>query len=165
MTMGKEIRSRQMARDSQFKYLPDLDRYLLAGVQPRYKFNIIGAGIMGQEHIRVTYLEGRLKAWEKQDFMTNFELSTHLEISCGESKPSRHIEPGYPSWIENSGHNGATYYEHVHFIDNIDGMETSTATAQEGLWSVIVALAAQQSIEQGQVVDIDEYLASENVTL
>lgn len=402
MTIGKEIRSRQMARDAQFKYLPDLDRYLLAGVEPRYKFNIIGAGIMGQEHIRVTYLEGRavvhgiydpnqrsvetaqqtqhqfmpnhdlvvydsleaacndpqvdgliictpnythldvvkvaaqsgkhillekpisttlhdaleithiaesyeatfqlglqyryksiyaetlyealvrqsvgnikmigiqehripfldkvnqwnkfakysgntlvekcchyfdllnlfagarpktvyatgsmdvnftqfeykgeksdildnalvivnyengvrasfnlcmfapmfyeevficgdegrLKAWEKQDFMTNFELTTQLEISCGESKPSRHIEPGYPSWIENSGHNGATYYEHAHFIDNIDGRETSTATAQEGLWSVIVALAAQRSIERGQVIDINDYLASEGV--
>ncbi len=107
--------------------------------------------------------EGRLKAWERQDFLSNFELETELEILCGENKPSRRMRPAYPAWIERSGHNGATFYEHVNFIDKIEGRKTNAATAREGLWSVIVAVAAQQSIMTGQVVSIQDLLASEQV--
>src|SRR5688572_7334014 len=59
MTQGQEIRSRALARDAQFNYLPDSDRYLLARPTPEFKLNVIGTGINGQEHIRVTHLEGR----------------------------------------------------------------------------------------------------------
>ena len=59
MKYGKEIRSRAFSRDPQFSYLPDEDRYLLATPEPKYRFNVIGTGINGQEHIRITHLEGR----------------------------------------------------------------------------------------------------------
>ena len=38
---------------------PRLDRYLFAAGQPKYKFNVIGSGNNGCEHIMVTLLEGR----------------------------------------------------------------------------------------------------------
>jgi myo-inositol 2-dehydrogenase/D-chiro-inositol 1-dehydrogenase len=59
MKTGKEIRSRFFATNPIFNYLPDQDRYLSKAEQPGYKFTIIGTGIKGQEHIRVTLLEGR----------------------------------------------------------------------------------------------------------
>ena len=59
MKMGKELRTKALANSPQFNYLPDEDRYLVARNQPRYKINMIGAGIIGHEHINLTYLEGR----------------------------------------------------------------------------------------------------------
>ena len=59
MKKGKEIRSRFFALNPRFNYLPDEDRYLFARGNPKYHFNLIGAGINGQEHIRITKIEGR----------------------------------------------------------------------------------------------------------
>ena len=59
MKMGKEFRTKALSNSPQFGYLPEEDRYLIAGSQPKFKFNVIGAGNNGQEHINVTYLEGR----------------------------------------------------------------------------------------------------------
>ena len=57
--MSTEIKSRAFALDPTFNYLPEQDRYLLALGNPSLKFNVIGVGVNGQEHILVTYLEGR----------------------------------------------------------------------------------------------------------
>ena len=131
----------------------------------RASFNLCMFAPMFYEELIVCGDEGRLKAWEQQDFMSNMELESHLEVMCSESRPSRKTKPAYPTWIERSGHGGATYYEHVNFIDNILGHETNTASALEGLWSVIVAMAAQESIRTGQPVLIEQYLADAGVAL
>ena len=57
--VGKELRSRYISRNKKFDYLPDTDRYLSATVPSSYKFAIIGSGNIGQEHMRVTLMEGR----------------------------------------------------------------------------------------------------------
>jgi len=59
MKTGKELRTKALINSPQFNYLPDEDRYLVAKTLPKYKFNIIGTGIIGQEHINITHLEGR----------------------------------------------------------------------------------------------------------
>lgn len=59
MKQGKELRTKALVNSPRFNYLPDEDRYLVAKTQAEYKFNVIGAGINGQEHINITYLEGR----------------------------------------------------------------------------------------------------------
>ncbi len=56
---GKELRTRAFTLNPHFSYLPEHDRYLMAREKPRHRFNIIGLGVNGQEHIRVTLLEGR----------------------------------------------------------------------------------------------------------
>ena len=76
----------------------------------------------------------------------------------GEKKPSKVTTPLYPIYIENSGHNGATFYEHVYFIDNIDGNKTTTATTREGFWSIVVGAAAEESVKTGEVVYVDKLL-------
>ena len=86
-----------------------------------------------------------------------------LEVHRGEAAPSRVSTPVYPSLIEASGHNGATFYEHIYWIDNLEGKATTTATAEEGFWSVAAATAAQESIRSGQPVNIAELLERSGV--
>jgi myo-inositol 2-dehydrogenase / D-chiro-inositol 1-dehydrogenase len=107
--------------------------------------------------------EGRLKAYEEQTFLPTNRPSTYMEIYCGEDKPSRVMQPCYPIPIEESGHHGATFYEHINFIDNIEGKQTQTATVEEGFWSVVVGVAAEESVKTGQPVQIDELLKRNHI--
>lgn len=121
-------------------------------------FNLCMFAPLFYEELIICGDEGRLKAFENQDFLAVARPSTHLEILHGERKPARVGAPGYPAYIEETGHNGATFYEHVAFIDNIEGHETQTATAAEGFWSVVVGVAAEESVKTGQPVIIEELL-------
>ena len=94
----------------------------------RASFNLCMFAPLLYEELVICGDEGRLKAWEQQDFLAGGEGEAHLEILGGEGKPSRKMEPRYPALIERSGHNGATYYEHVQFIDRLDGKATNVAT-------------------------------------
>ena len=106
---------------------------------------------------------GRLKAFEQEDFLSGPRLKTHLEILCGEQQPSRSTTPCYPPYLEATGHNGATFFEHLHFIDQIEGQKTTTATAAEGFWSIVIGAAAEESVQTGQVVQIAELLARHRI--
>jgi len=64
----------------------------------------------------------------------------------------------YPTLIEEAGYHGSTFFEHVDFIDSIEGKETNAATAEEGFWSIVVGAAAEESIKTGSLVNIDELL-------
>lgn len=132
----------------------------------RANFSLCMFAPMFYEELIICGDGGRLHAWEQRDFsVSGHGLVSEIDIICDESKPSRRITPAYPHWIEESGHSGATFYEHVYFIDNIEGKPTTTASAREGLWSVVVAAAAQESIKRGQVVVIADYLAELGITL
>lgn len=121
-------------------------------------FNLCMFAPMFYEELVICGDEGRLKAYENQDFLAIARPSTHLEILHGETKPARVGSPGYPTYIEETGHNGGTFYEHVNFIENIEGRPTQTATAAEGFWSVVVGVAAEESVKTGQPVIITELL-------
>tara|TARA_Y100000389_G_scaffold203860_1_gene253789 strand:+ start:1110 stop:2327 length:1218 start_codon:yes stop_codon:yes gene_type:complete len=101
---------------------------------------------------------GRLRASENQDFLPGKTLKTRLEIFGGETYPSRIITPSYPVAIEESGHNGATFFEHVHFINNIDANINNGPTAMDAFWSVVVGIAAETSVASGKPVKIQELL-------
>jgi predicted dehydrogenase len=121
-------------------------------------FNLCMFAPMFYEELIICGDEGRLKAYENEDFMELARPKTHLEIMCGENKPSKVTTPIYPKFIEESGHNGATFYEHVYFIDNIEGKKTNTATVEEGFWSIVVGAAAEESIKTGKIINIDDLL-------
>ncbi|MCP4755093.1 MAG: Gfo/Idh/MocA family oxidoreductase [Proteobacteria bacterium] len=131
----------------------------------RCTFNLCMFAPMFYEEITICGDEGRLKAYENEDFLSAARPKTHLEVMRGEKKPSRITTPTYPSYIEGSGHNGGTFYEHIHFIDNIEGKETSTATAREGFWSIVVGAAAEESVKTGRVVQIDEMLEAKGIDI
>jgi hypothetical protein len=68
------------------------------------------------------------------------------------------MTPSYPALIEESGHSGATYYEHLRWIEAMDGLPSKAATAEEGFWSVVVGVAAEESVKRGEKVWVKELL-------
>lgn len=129
----------------------------------RASFNLCMFAPVFHEELTILGDDGYLRATEREDFLPHSPTGTSLEILAGDNKPSRRMTPNYPAIIESSGHGGATFYEHVHFIDNIEGKETNTATAQDGFWSIVVAAAAQESIKRGGVVEIDAFLKANGI--
>jgi len=121
---------------------------------------------MFYEELVICGTEGRLKAYENRDWLPDRRPQTFLEILHGEGgKPSKIMTPCYPDSIQASGHHGSTFYEHMYFIDNMDGKKTQTATVEEGFWSVVVGSAAEESLRKGRTIDIAEMLREKNITL
>jgi hypothetical protein len=131
----------------------------------RANFNLCMFSPMFYHEVILCGDEGRIKASEYEDFLSGPRVKSHMEIMCGENKPARKTMPSYAPHIEETGHNGATYFEHVYFMDNIEGKETSTATAEEGFWSIVVGAAAEESVKSGGVVNIDEFLKKNDIDI
>ncbi len=129
----------------------------------RASFSLCMFSPMFYEEVIICGDGGRLIASENEDFLPAARPKMHLEIIHGEKKPSRICTPVYPSYIEGSGHNGATFYEHIYFIDNIEGKKTGTATAEEGFWSIVVGFAAEESVKRGTVVHIADLLKERGI--
>ena len=109
--------------------------------------------------------EGYLRTYESFDYLPGPKQKTYLEIKVGEKSTSRISQPCYPTYIEQSGHGGATFFEHKYFIDTIEGSKSSVATAEEGFWSIVVGYAAQKSIELGGPIKINELLQEYSLNL
>ena len=125
-------------------------------------FNLCMYAPMFREQIVLCGSEGRIEAYESQDFLEGkTTCDTAMSIHTTELRPSRHLTPRYPAAIEQMGHNGATYFEHVNFVNNILGLETTTATVKDGFASVLVAAAAQRSIQTGMPVFIGDGVIDE----
>ncbi|MFB4167687.1 Gfo/Idh/MocA family protein [Virgibacillus sp. JSM 102003] len=113
---------------------------------------------MFYEEITICGDRGRLKAYEKEDFLPINGDRTYLEVLSGENGTAKTAVPCYPTVIQGSGHSGATYYEHKYFIDNIEGNYKATATVEEGFWSIVVGEAAERSIKNGEVINVSDML-------
>jgi predicted dehydrogenase len=131
------------------------------GVRASFNLCMFAPGFY--EEIAICGDEGRIKAYEEQTYLPTNRPTTYMEVMRGEDKPSRTMHPCYPTLIEESGHNGATFYEHINFVENIDGKETKAATVEEGFWSIVVAAAAQESIQTGQPVSVAEFLEGNGI--
>ncbi|NQT58443.1 MAG: Gfo/Idh/MocA family oxidoreductase [Bacteroidetes bacterium] len=128
-------------------------------------FNLCMFAPLFYEELVLCGTNGRLKANEKNDFISQKGLECSMEMNFGEDLPSRYIIPHYPKHIEDAGHHGATFFEHVNFIDNILGKETNAAVVAEGFWSVVVGAAAEESIKQQRPILIDELLSQNGINL
>ncbi len=128
-------------------------------------FNLCMFAPVYYEEIIIVGDQGRLKAYDDMPLYPSEQPKNYLEVSLGVDKPSRFCTPVYPSQILESGHSGATYYEHVNLIDNIGGKPTQTATVEEGFWSVVVGAAAEESVKTGQPVVINEMLVRYGISI
>lgn len=126
----------------------------------RASFNLCMFSPLFYEELILCGDAGRLKVYENENFLRDGGPHTGIEILRGENHPARIGTPAYPANISEAGHNGGTYFEHVNFINNIEGQPTSTATVEEGFWSVVVGAAAEESIKTGAPVLIEELLKS-----
>ena len=129
----------------------------------RANFNLCMFAPMVYEEIVICGSEGRLKAYENEDFLPAHRPHAGLEVMLGQDKPSRIATPCYPSVIEMTGHHGGTYFEHVNFVDRIEGRPTNAATAEEGFWSVVVGVAAEESVRTGAPIQIEALLARNGI--
>lgn len=112
-----------------------------------------------QEDLIICGDQGRISATEKADIQAEIPLSNSLHVEHPEPGLSRTTEPHYARFIEESGHSGATYMEHIAFVDRLMGKETNAATVLDGLWSVVVGAAAERSVKTGQPIELTEFAA------
>lgn len=124
----------------------------------RANFNLCMFSPMVYEELVLCGDEGRLKASEGFNGQAHSQWGSYLEVICIPEKTSRVSTPSYPAAIEDTGHNGGTYYEHLRWIDAMDGKPSTAATAEEGFWSVVVGVAAEESVKRGEKVMVKELL-------
>jgi myo-inositol 2-dehydrogenase/D-chiro-inositol 1-dehydrogenase len=132
------------------------------GVRASFTLNMFSPDFT--EEMIVVGEHGRLVTSERFDFHALRPTQTSVNVELGEYGASRRTELSYPALIEQSGHHGATYFEHMALMDQLDGKVVDCATVQQGLWSMIVASAAQESMRSGQAVAIDSFLAPQQLT-
>ncbi|MBT3529741.1 MAG: Gfo/Idh/MocA family oxidoreductase [Gammaproteobacteria bacterium] len=110
------------------------------------------------EELIVTGNNGRILASEKSNFQQQGPHEATLQVELGEQGASRSSQVGYPRLVEQSGHHGATFYEHIVLMDRLENKRGEGATPLQGLWAMIVASAAQESVVSKQAVEIDEFV-------
>lgn len=124
----------------------------------RANFDLVMFAPMFYEEFTLCGDKGRIRTHEREDFLPDSQRSTYFEALCGENGVSKISTPCYPAKIQTSGHFGATYYEHKSFIDAIEGLETISATVDEGYWSIVVGAAAEESVKTGEIVRISDFM-------
>lgn len=115
-------------------------------------FNLCMFAPMFYEEITICGSKGRIKAYENENYIQADSLKTYFEMLVADNSYSIVSTPCYPKTIQESGHMGATYFEHKNFIENIEGRTTKTATMQDGFWSVAIGVAAEKSVKTGEKV-------------
>lgn len=124
----------------------------------RANFNLCMFAPMFYEELILCGDEGRLKAWENEEFINLNRPHAHLEVLCGQARPSRVMTPTYPELISRTGHHGGTFFERIAFVDAIEGRKSNAATVSEGFWSVVIGIAAERSVKTGQPVVVADLL-------
>jgi myo-inositol 2-dehydrogenase / D-chiro-inositol 1-dehydrogenase len=131
------------------------------GIRASFTLNMFCADFT--EELIVAGAQGRLLTHECFDFHAQVPTQTSIKLELGENGASRTTQLSYPALIEQSGHHGATYYEHIALMDQLDGQKADCATVEQGLWSMIVASAAQESMRTGQAVSVSNFLQSQQL--
>ena len=106
---------------------------------------------------------GRLVASEQASFHPDTPSEARLQVEVPGHPAYRPQSVGFPPWIEDTGHYGATFFEHIAFHRQLAGERVDAATPQQALWSLIVASAAQHSMATGQAVDVATFCTQEGV--
>ncbi len=92
----QELRLRHYENASELKFLTPEERYLFGKPTKRYKLNIIGTGTIGQEHMRVTEMEGRATVHGIFDVRSE---STEVALNTF-NQHAAHIPKVYNSLVE-----------------------------------------------------------------
>ncbi|NKB34364.1 MAG: gfo/Idh/MocA family oxidoreductase [Pseudomonadales bacterium] len=115
------------------------------------------------EEMVVTGEQGRLVATESATTNREEQSSAKLKIEVPGHQRYVVSDLTYPAVIERSGHHGATYFEHEALVDKLEGKTVDAATPLQGLWAMLVASAAQQSIAENRVIELEEYAVQNGI--
>ena len=132
------------------------------GLKANFTLNMFATDF--NEEMIISGDKGRLIANESFKFNQLPKSKATLSRECGEGNLSAEMELKYSEEIEKSGHHGATYYEHIAFMDQLEGKIVDSATPLEGFWAMVIACAAQESIRCNNVIDIYEFLERSNLS-
>lgn len=131
------------------------------GVRANFELNMFAPNF--HEELMVFGTEGRLTAREKFNVFQTQQSESKVIVERAEAGATRSIDVAYPSFIENSGHHGATYFEHAAFLDELEGKTNKAATIDQGFWSIVVGAAAERSAQSGEAVVIRQLLKEHNM--
>jgi myo-inositol 2-dehydrogenase / D-chiro-inositol 1-dehydrogenase len=162
---GQAVNFRNFERDGKTSDIDDHAFVVIDyqnGVRANFTLNMFCPDFV--EELVVSGEYGRLIANEEYNFHAQLATKTTLKLELGENGASRTTALGYPRVIEQSGHHGATYFEHEAFVDQLEGKSADCATPVQGLWAMVVACAAQQSMRTGAAVNIEEFILQEKLS-
>lgn len=109
------------------------------------------------EELVVVGEKGRLVACEHASFRPDINSSATLMVEVPGHEAYRPVDVTYPRTIEQSGHSGASFFAHRAFIQQLEGEAADSATPEQGLWSLILASAAQASLQTGTMIEIEGF--------
>lgn len=162
---GQAVNFRSFEKDGKSADIDDFSNVIIEyenGIQGTFTLNMFSPSFY--EELVVCGDRGRLHAMEAFDFQRESVARSRVDIELGENGATRSTDLGYTDIIDQSGHHGATFYEHIALANQLEGRSVDAATPLQGLWSMVVAEAAQRSAKSGQPQSVEELLESEKMT-
>ena len=111
------------------------------------------------EGLTVSGDRGALRAEEQASFKPGRASSSKITVEVPGHAAYDGFDCTFPEAIESGGHYGSTLFEHVRFAKRVQGQQTDGASCAQGLWAIITAWMAQESVRTNTVVDVRETLA------
>ena len=162
---GKAVNFLDFNHQNQTADIDDHDFVLLEyqnGIRASFTLNMFCPDF--HEELVLCGDKGRIIASEIFKFKNNDGAEATISIQSGEHVSSRKSIVSYPQIIEQSGHHGATFYEHIELVKQLKGEPSNCATPMEGLWSIAIAAAAQESISSGKRIMVNDFLEKNNLS-
>ncbi len=123
------------------------------GVRGMLDLCMFAEASVNEQEIAVTGDQGKVEA-----------LVTQSLLRVGRRADGLHVVDERPISAERVRHvglhHGASYLEHVDFIESVRAGRSAAVTLTDGLWSVAVGVAAHRSIDEGRPVMLDEVMAN-----
>ena len=152
---GKAVNFKDFTFDGQ---AADIDDHALVivdyenGVKGQFALNMFSEELY--ETLVVSGDKGTLRAEEEASFKSQRGSMSKIKVEVKGHDAYEGIDCTFPQDIELGGHYGSTLFEHDRFSARVNGIIGDGASCTEGLWAIITAWMAQESIETGRVVDV-----------
>ena len=131
------------------------------GISASFTLNMFSRELY--EELSVTGKNGRLLASEHSSFTPGSRSRAEIMVEVDGHPAYQRKEVTYPAQIEASGHQGATFFEHEAFIDQLEGKPHDSASCEQGMWAILIASAAQQSAAAGQLISVKDFAAEQGL--
>jgi myo-inositol 2-dehydrogenase / D-chiro-inositol 1-dehydrogenase len=129
-----------------------------SGVRAMLDLCMFCEGSYWQEELAAVGTRGKLEAFvpgPARFWPGGAERSSEILYSPREPKnPQRRSVHVDEAILKAGDHHGSTYYQHMGFNRVVRGAGTADVTVQDGLKSVRIGLAAEQSIREGRAIDL-----------
>ena len=152
---GKAVNFKDFTFDGQ---TADIDDHALVivdyenGVKGQFTLNMFSEELY--ETLVVSGDKGTLRAEEEASFKSRRSSMSKIKVEVKGHDAYDGIDCTFPQDIELGGHYGSTLFEHDRFSARVNGTLGDGASCPEGLWAIITAWMAQESMKTGQVVDV-----------